>query len=91
MASRTDKFSIARHRMKVRLRRFGQRVFARLAGLPTSLRKHERRSAANPAARVRRAYAARYWKLDRMSDVAEMAFAVILLLPVLIGLSLFYL
>lgn len=91
MASRDSPFFIARHRMKIRLRRFGQRVFARLAGLPTSLRKHYRRSAANPAARVRRAYATRYWKLSRPSDVAEILFAVILVLPVLIGLSLFYL
>lgn len=91
MASRKRKLFVARYQLGQRLRRFGLRIFVRLAGLPTSLRRHARRSGANPAARVRRAFAARYWTLRRPSDVAEILLAVLLVIPVLTILSLLFL
>lgn len=91
MASRGRLLFVAAHRARQSLRRFAGRVFARLAGLPTSLRMHHRRSGDNPAARVRRAYADRYWRLDRPGDLAELAVAVLLLVPVVAVLSLLFL
>lgn len=82
---------IAGHRFKASLRRVGLRVFARIAGLPTSLRRHHLRPQCNSAARVRRAYASRYWQLDRPGDYLELALALLLVLPVLVLSSLIFL
>lgn len=91
MASRTEFPPIAIRRAKIRIRRIGLRLFARLAGLPTSLRRHHSRHAANCAARVRQAYAARYWTLRHPSDWVEVTIAVLLVLPMVAILSLLFL
>ena len=91
MANRGRAVFVAGHRARKALRRCGQRVFARIAGFPTSLRKHHLRGPDNPAARVRMAYARRYWRLERPGEVAELAVALVLLVPVLVALSLLFL
>jgi len=80
----------ARPKGKTSLKRRAAQIFARIAGLPISLRPHQSRLH-KPAAVIRHAYARRFWAVRRGSDLVELAAGILLATPVLVALSLWFL
>jgi hypothetical protein len=72
------------------LRRQATELFSRIAGLPISLRQHQARLH-RPHAIVRLAYARRFWAVRKLSDVVQLAGAIVLAPAVLLALSTWFL
>lgn len=77
-------------RRKLNLKRRAAQIFARIAGFPISLRSHGSRLH-KPAAVVRMAYSERFWDLRKMSELIDIAAALVLMMPVLLLLSILFL
>lgn len=79
-----------RLRLRFSPKRCAARVFARMAGLPISLRHHHVRLH-QPAAVVRLAYARRFWAFHRPAELIELVVGLLLTPAVLLSLSLWFL
>ena len=81
-----------RFRLKPRasLKRHASQIFARMAGLPISLRRHHARLH-RPAAIVRLAYARRFWAFKRPSEAIDLVLGLLLTPAVLLTLSFWFL
>jgi hypothetical protein len=75
---------------RISLKRQAARIFARMAGLPIALRRHQARLH-KPAAVVRLAYARRFWSFNRPAELAEFVVGVLLMPAALLGLSIWFL
>ena len=82
----------SRFRLKPRIsfKRHAAQVFARMAGLPISLRRHRARLPL-PAAVVRLAYSRRFWAFKRPSELVQLILGLLLTPPVLLCLSFWFL
>ena len=79
-----------RLRPRISLKRHAAQIFARMAGLPISLRRHHARLHL-PAAVVRLAYRRRFWAFKSASELIELVVGLILAPAVLLSLSTWFL